>query len=302
MSAALIENFLEMMSAERGASQHTLDAYRRDLTDLNAALSNMQGAETPALSKVLAGYGASGLAPSTAARKLSAIKQFYKFLQIEGLRAEDPTHHLRGPKARQSLPKILSQDDVNALFEVAETDESASGVRLLCQLEILYAAGLRVSELVSLKVKTILRRDGTLAVRGKGSKDRVVPLTGAAQRAIELWLPLRDTTLPKSLEARSRAANYLFPSRGKSGHMTRERFAQTLKTLAMAAGLPSSKVSPHIIRHAFATHLLEGGADLRSVQKLLGHADIATTQIYTHVQEERLREIVNSAHPLAKLS
>ena len=300
MSAALIENFLEMMSAERGASKHTLDAYRRDLFDLRGAVADMENADTAQLSKVLQNYGASGLAPSTSARKLSAIKQFYKFLQVEGIRAEDPTYNLRGPKARQSLPKILSQEDVNRLFDAAEADDSVTGQRLLCQLEILYASGLRVSELVSLKVNQVTRRDDCIAVRGKGSKDRVVPLTGAASRAIAAWLPVRVQTLPKSIEAKSRAADYLFPSRGKSGHMTRERFAQTLKQLAMDAGLPPSKVSPHVIRHAFATHLLEGGADLRSVQKLLGHADIATTQIYTHVQDERLSRVVNSAHPLAK--
>jgi len=300
MSAALIENFLEMMSAERGASKHTLDAYRRDLLDLRGAVPNMAQADMAQLSKVVQSYGASGFAPSTSARKLSAIKQFYKFLQIEGIRSEDPTYNLRGPKARQSLPKILSQEDVNRLFETAEADNSVTGQRLLCQLEILYASGLRVSELVSLKVKQVTRRDDCIAVRGKGSKDRVVPLTGAAQRAIEAWLPLRAQTLPKSVEAKKRAAPYLFPSRGAQGHMTRERLAQTLKQLAMDAGLPPSKVSPHVIRHAFATHLLEGGADLRSVQKLLGHADIATTQIYTHVQDERLSKVVNSAHPLAK--
>ncbi len=300
MSGALIENFLEMMSAERGASQHTLDAYRRDLTDLRGALPDMENADTTQLSKVLQSYGASGLAPSTSARKLSAMKQFYKFLQVEGIRAEDPTYNLRGPKARQSLPKILSKEDVNAMFSKAEADDSVTGQRLLCQMEILYASGLRVSELVSLKVKQVTRRDGCIAVKGKGNKDRVVPLTGAASRAIETWLPLRAQTLPTSIEAKLRAADYLFPSRGKQGHMTRERFAQTLKQLAIDSGLPPSKVSPHVIRHAFATHLLEGGADLRSVQKLLGHADIATTQIYTHVQDERLREVVNSAHPLAK--
>ncbi|WP_026942576.1 site-specific tyrosine recombinase XerD [Hellea balneolensis] len=300
-NARLIEAFLEMMSAERGASENTLSAYRRDLTDWGKSLGkkDLLSAGTGALESVLAAWAAKGLAPSTAARKLSAMKQFCLFLQVEGLREDNPAHSLRGPKQGRPLPKIMSEADVNALFETAEKNVSGKGIRMLCLLEILYAGGLRVSELVTLKVTATNRRDNCLMIKGKGGRERLVPLTGAAHRAISAWLDIRRTTLPKNELAKDRAKTFLFPSGSKLGHLTRERFAQLLKDLAREAGLNPAKISPHVLRHAFATHLLSNGADLRSVQTLLGHADISTTQIYTHVLDERIRELVETKHPLA---
>ena len=227
------------------------------------------------------------------------MKQFCLFLQVEGLRKDNPAHSLRGPKQGRPLPKIMSEADVNALFEAAEKNTTPKGVRMLCLLEILYAAGLRVSELVTLKVSATNRRDNCLMIKGKGGRERLVPLTGAAQRAISEWLKLREDSLPKNVIAKDRAKSFLFPSSSKLGHLTRERFAQLLKELAAKAGLNPAKISPHVLRHAFATHLLSNGADLRSVQTLLGHADISTTQIYTHVLDERMRELVETKHPLA---
>lgn len=300
-TSAQIESFLEMMSAERGASDNTLAAYGRDLTDWNAALaSGLQTADTAELEGVLSKWAANGLAPSTAARKLSAVKQFYVFLQTDSLRQDNPAHHLRGPKQGRALPKVLSEDDVDKLFAQAEKNDSTKGVRLQCLLEILYAGGLRVSELVSLTVGDVQRRDQVLIIKGKGGKERLVPLTVPAQEAICQWLSVRNETLPTTLKARERAERFLFPSRASKGHLTRERFAQMLKVLAGHAGLSPASISPHVLRHAFATHLLSRGADLRSVQKLLGHADISTTQIYTHVLDARLQALVQKQHPLAQ--
>ena len=306
-----IDAFLEMMAAERGASDNTLAAYARDLEGWNAALSksgkSILTCGTGALEAVLSSWAKAGLAPSTAARKLSALKQFCLFAQMDGLRKDNPAHSLRGPKQGRGLPKILSHNDIEALFAAVETDISVKGVRLWAQLEILYAGGLRVTELVSLKLNTaarVIHADAApcLTIRGKGNKERLVPLTGAAVRAIGKWLQVRDETLPKSAIARDRAEDFLFPSSGKSGHMTRERFAQLLKQLARDAGLDASRISPHTLRHAFATHLLERGADLRAVQTLLGHADIATTQIYTHVLDAQMQQLVEDHHPLANLT
>ena len=279
-----------MMSAERGASAHTLSAYRRDLEQWEDAVKRktLLTAGPDHLEAVLAGWAKQGLAPSTTARKLSSLKQYCLFLQQAGARADNPAQHLAGPKQGRSLPKYLSEADVDRLFTVAEEQTGASGARLLCQLEILYACGLRVSELVSLKINQVGRRDGCLLIRGKGGRERIVPLTEKAKEAIAAWLKVRDDK-----------AAFLFPGSGASGHMSRERFGQILKNLAGQAGV-SAKVSPHVLRHAFATHLLARGADLRSVQSLLGHADISTTQIYTHVLDERMRELVETAHPLAK--
>jgi len=290
------------MQAERGASDNTLSAYRRDLEGWQAALKrkDLLKAKTPDLEKVLGIWGRAGLAPSTAARKLSAAKQFFKFLQLDDLRKDNPAQNLRGPKKGRPLPKILSEDDVTRLFDVADQDKSPVGLRRLCLLEILYAGGLRVSELVSLTVRGAQRRDGCLMIKGKGGKERVVPLTPPALAAIKAWLKVRDKTLPAKLDARERADRFLFPSTSKSGHMTRERFGQILKKLAIDAGIPPSTISPHVLRHAFATHLLANGADLRSVQTLLGHVNISTTQIYTHVLDERLKALVFDMHPLAK--
>lgn len=302
-AARAIDSFLEMMSAERGASDNTLSAYRRDLQDWSASLSaakrDILTVGTGSLESVLASWTKKGLAPSTAARKLSSLKQFCLFLQTEGLREDNPAHSLRGPKQGRPLPKVLSEADVDALFQAAEKDTSPKGLRFICLLEILYAGGLRVTELVTLKKTAVNRRDGCLMIKGKGGRERLVPLTGAAQRAIKAWLDVRDETLPKNAIAKDRAKTFLFPSSSKLGHLTRERFAQMLKDNARAAGLNAAKISPHVLRHAFATHLLARGADLRSVQTLLGHADISTTQIYTHVLDERMRELVETKHPLA---
>ena len=300
-NSRLIDSFLEMMSAERAASENTLSAYRRDLTDWASLMGNkdLLTIGTGALESVLGKWARKGIAPSTAARKLSAMKQFCLFLQLEGLRKDNPAHSLRGPKQGRPLPKIMSEADVNALFEAAEIDTTPKGMRMLCLLEILYAGGLRVSELVTLKVTATNRRDNCLMIKGKGGRERLVPLTGAAQRAIGEWHKVRDETLPKNAIAKDRAKTFLFPSSGKLGHLTRERFAQMLKDLARQAKLNPAKISPHVLRHAFATHLLSNGADLRSVQTLLGHADISTTQIYTHVLDERMRELVETKHPLA---
>ena len=300
-NARLIDAFLEMMSAERGASENTLAAYRRDLVDWASVIGqkDLLNVGTGSLEGVLAAWAKKGLAPSSAARKLSAMKQFCLFLQVEGLRKDNPAHTLRGPKQGRPLPKIMSEADVNSLFEAAEKNTTPKGLRMLCLLEILYAGGLRVSELVTLRVTATHRRDNCLMIKGKGGRERLVPLTGAAQRAISQWLKLRGDMLPKNAIAKDRAKTFLFPSSGKAGHLTRERFAQMLKDLAREAGLNPSKISPHVLRHAFATHLLSNGADLRSVQTLLGHADISTTQIYTHVLDERMRELVETKHPLA---
>lgn len=297
----LIESFLEMMSAERAASENTLTAYRRDLFDLKSRLKRRDFIDTSTghLEGVLGVWAQDGLAASTAARKLSAIKQFYLFLQTDGYREDNPAHMLRGPAQGRPLPKILSEDDVDRLFDVAAKDDTVKGRRLMAMLEILYAGGLRVSELVSLKKTSVMRRDNCLLIKGKGGRERLVPLTNAARSAIEAWLRCRLETLPDGSSALATAA--LFPSRGKSGHVSRERFAQLLKDLAIKAGLPPSQISPHVLRHAFATHLLANGADLRSVQTLLGHADISTTQIYTHVLDERLSALVEGHHPLNKL-
>lgn len=296
----IIDRFLEMMSAERGASVHTLAAYRRDLEDINLRLGDdLTRARTADIEGCLSEFSNEGLAASTAARKLSVLKQFYKFLQVEGVREDNPVTHIMAPRQGRALPKAMSVDDVDALFNEAAADETIKGLRLLCQLEIIYAAGLRVSELVTLKVRDTNRQDQCLFIKGKGGRERLVPLTESAVDAIKAWLKCRDKTLPESLEAKQRAKPFLFPSRGRQGHMTRERFAQLLKQLAIEARLTPSKVSPHVLRHAFATHLLSGGADLRSVQTLLGHADISTTQIYTHVLDERLKALVFDKHPLA---
>lgn len=299
-----IELFLEMMSAERAASVNTLNAYQRDLLDAVGHLEKtgltLDHARTGHLESVLARWADAGLAPSTSARKLSALKQYYLFLQTEQIRSDNPAYDLRGPKLGRPLPKCLSEPEVDQLFQAAAKGEALADKRLLCQLEILYAGGLRVSELVSLDLETSQRADQCLTIKGKGGKERLVPLTKRAIRSIRDWRKLRPDTIPMREPAKSRSSKYLFPSRSKLGHMTRERFAQNLKALAITAGIEPSKVSPHVLRHAFATHLLSRGADLRSVQKLLGHADISTTQIYTHVLDERLKSLVFEKHPLAK--
>ena len=296
-NAALIEAFLDMMGSERGASGNTIAAYRRDLIDL-AQNVDLASAPRASLREVLERFGKAGLAPSTQARKLSAFRQFFGFLYQEGIRSEDPTSILDAPKMVRPLPKVLSADDVNRLLEYAtlQAASNAQGRRLLAMVEILYASGLRVSELVSLPLAAAKARDGVILVRGKGGKERLVPLNSHAREAIASWLEVRPQFLAKG----EKQSPYLFPSHGTEGHITRRACHKLLKQLALKAGIDPDKLSPHVLRHAFATHLVEGGADLRSVQTMLGHADIATTQIYTHVASGRLVRVVHSAHPLAR--
>jgi integrase/recombinase XerD len=301
-----VEAFLEMLQAERGASQNTLDAYGRDLDDLQTFLARRKlkpaAAGTDALRAYLKALDYVGMTPRTVARRLSVLRQFYRFLLAERMREDDPASTLDSPKLGRPLPKVLTRVEVDRLIEAAQAQtkpESKSkgggdGGRMETLLEILYGSGLRVSELVGLPVGAAERDPTMLLVRGKGSKERQVPLSDPARAAIAKWLRMRAASLG---EEKSR---YLFPSRGREGHLTRQRFAQLLKEAALAAGIDPVRVSPHVLRHAFASHLLEAGADLRSVQLMLGHADIATTQIYTHVVPEKLRALVEDHHPLAK--
>jgi integrase/recombinase XerD len=294
-----VELFLEMMVAERGAAANTRESYGRDLDALCAFLARRKEGPLDATPDALRAYIASlrhlGMAARTSARRLSAIRQFFRFLLAEGRRADDPSSVLDSPKLDRPLPKILSQDDVAALIAAAHRRDAAEGLRLSALLELLYATGMRVSELVSLPLAAVERDPEALIVRGKGDKERLVPLGEPARDAILAWLGARAGGLKPG-----QASPFLFPSRSQEGHLTRQRFAQLLKELAVEAGLDPQRVSPHVLRHAFASHLLAHGADLRSVQLMLGHADIATTQIYTHVLDERLRALVEDKHPLAK--
>jgi integrase/recombinase XerD len=298
-AARRLEAFLEMLAAERGAAQPTLAAYRTDLLDLARFLTArglaLDSADAASLHAYFAAAGAAELAPRTIARRLSAIRQFHKFLVIEGIRSDDPAAGLDTPRLGRPLPKLLSEAEIGTLIEAARARPGAEGVRLLAIIELLYASGLRISELLTLPLSAARRDPRFLAVRGKGGRERVVPLGEAARAALAAYLECRDRFLPG--EAPSR---WLFPSHGKEGHLTRQRCGQLLKELAIEAGLDPRRLSPHVLRHAFASHLLDHGADLRSVQQMLGHADIATTQIYTHVLGDRLRRLVESAHPLAR--
>lgn len=297
-----IEAFLEMMSAERGASPNTLDAYGRDLLDASGFLGGrLLVADSSALSSWLRSLSDQGLAASTQARKLSALKRFFRFLFEEGDRTDDPSRRLDTPKQGRPLPDVLSREDMKRLLAAC-----GDNVRLLCLLELLYGAGLRVSELVSLRLGNLPRRrngkwdTADLIIRGKGGRERLCPLGAHALAALTHWLAVRRDSLPEKDPRRSRSDAFLFPSRGKSGHLTRRRLGQLLQTLAHKAGLDPDRVHPHALRHAYATHLLQGGADLRSVQSLLGHADISTTQIYTHVLTEELAELLETSHPMAQ--
>ena len=299
------ESFLEMLAAERGAAENTLAGYRRDLDDFAEFLSGTKPskATTADLSAYLGDLSDRGFAATSQARRLSALKQYFKFLYAEGLREDDPTRTLSAPKKRQSLPKVLSIEEVDRLISAAQeatqkphksAAERLRSHRLYTLLEVLYATGLRVSELVALPVTAAKRDARLIEIRGKGGKERLVPLSKAAQAAMRDYVGLR------AAEGSYEKSPWLFPSHGESGHFTRQAFGRDLKDLAVSVGLSAAKVSPHVLRHAFASHLLQNGADLRVVQQLLGHADISTTQIYTHVLDERLRELVESAHPLAK--
>ncbi|MFV3127670.1 site-specific tyrosine recombinase XerD [Niveispirillum sp. KHB5.9] len=301
-----VDAFLDMMVAERGASANTREAYRRDLTDVAAflrqsGLGGLDNASSDDLRAYLAHLAADRIkeksAVKTVARRLSALRQYYKFLVSEGHRAEDPASVLDTPKQGRSLPKILTEADVGALLTAAARLGAPEGRRLNALLEVLYATGLRVSELVGLPMNALGRDGRALIVRGKGGKERLVPLSAPAREAVEAYLPDRPYFMTKGREGKQ--GGFLFPSRATSGALTRQRFGQLLKDLAIMAGLDPAKVSPHVLRHCFATHLLDHGADLRSVQKMLGHADIGTTQIYTHVVGERLRRTVEEHHPLS---
>ena len=302
---AQVESFLEMMAVERGAAANTLEAYRRDLEDAGAFLAGtgLVGAATEDLRAYVAHLAGQGLAPSSQSRRLSALRQFFRFLYAEGMREDDPTGPLAGARKSRSLPKILSEAETGGLIDRAEADaaqprlEGANKVRALrmhALVEILYATGLRVSELVSLPRSVLRSQSRLVAVRGKGNKERLVPIGERARDAL-----LRFGGAMRELGTSEGAGPWLFPAVSESGHMTRQAFARDLKDLAIRAGLVPSRVSPHVLRHAFASHLLQNGADLRAVQELLGHADISTTQIYTHVLEERLVRLVQDHHPLS---
>jgi len=306
-----IDPFLEMLSAERGAAQNTLEAYERDLKAFAGFLAKRGGSpESAGVADIRAFLGRlaqAGMAPRTAARRLSALRQFYRFLLAEGLRGDDPTAGVDSPRQGRVLPKILSEAEVGLLLERAQAGEGPEALRLAALVELLYASGLRISELVGLRLAAAQRDQRLLIVRGKGDKERMVPLSPAARQSLSAYLAVRDHFLPspgrakggKGAAAAKAASPWLFPSRAAGGHLTRHRVAQLLKELARQAGLDAAKVSPHVLRHAFASHLLDHGADLRSLQKMLGHADISTTQIYTHVLGERLKSLVQEHHPLA---
>jgi integrase/recombinase XerD len=293
-NATLIESFLDMMSAERGVSANTITAYRSDLLDF-AGRADMKRAARDDVRKYLAGLTKAGIVASSQARKLSALRQFFGFLYTEGIRKDDPTSAIDAPKRARPLPKVLTREDVDALISAAREDEGPEGLRLLCIVEMLYAAGLRVSELAGLPLAAVRGKDGFIVVRGKGRKERLAPLNPSARGAIKAYLDVRDEFVPKGTQSK-----FLFPSRSAEGCLTRRRVHQMLKELALKANIDPDKLSPHVLRHAFATHLVEGGADLRSVQTLLGHADIATTQIYTHVASDRLTSVMEAAHPLSR--
>lgn len=308
-SAALIESFLEMLAAERGAAKNTLDAYRRDLTALAHFLERRGTALTQADHADITAYlrwtSEAGLAPASRSRALSSARQLFRFLVEETMVVDDPTEGLAGPKNKRSLPKTLSVAEVERLLDEARRRtqdiagrERVRALRLHALLEVLYATGMRVSELVSLPRKVLQGDARMLTITGKGGRQRLVPLNAEALTALDRYLSIgtgADDDVSRMLRT-----HWLFPSRGSEGHLTRQRFAQELKELAIETGLDPERVSPHVLRHAFASHLLDRGADLRSVQQLLGHADISTTQIYTHVLQERLKKLVHDHHPLAK--
>ena len=294
----LVGAFLEMMSAERGGAKNTIDAYRRDLTDYAGFLTRR--GKTPLdsdrqdVTAYLDGLYAQGLAAASSARRLSAVRQFHQFLCADNLRGEDPTRIVASPKSRRALPKVLSVAEVDRLLTSAEATANAEGtpgekagaLRLYVLLELLYATGMRVSELVSLRRAAVMRDTSFITVTGKGNKERIVPLNDRARDAIKTYLATLEP------------GPFLFPASGAEGYLSRQVFARDLKGLAGRAGISAARVAPHVLRHAFASHLLAGGADLRVVQMLLGHADISTTQIYTHVLDEKLRSLVETHHPL----
>ena len=297
-----LEIFLDKLASE-GAARNTIDSYGRDLRHFSAFTGARQRAVEDATQTIIRKYlkslSESGMAAGTSARRLSTLRQFFRFLYAERIRGDDPTAGLDSPRQGKRIPKYLSEAEVDGLMEAAKARPGRDGLRLVALLEILYATGLRVSELVGLPLFSLSRDGLMLVVRGKGDKERMVPLSEPAKDAIEDYLVVREKFIPKAKT--SAANNWLFPSRSKDGHLTRARLAQLLKEIAVEAGLAPKRVSPHVLRHSFASHLLAHGADLRSLQQMLGHADIATTQIYTHVLDERLKALVNEAHPLTEM-
>ncbi|HWQ87344.1 site-specific tyrosine recombinase XerD [Brevundimonas sp.] len=297
MSTPQIEAFLEMMAVERDASPHTLSAYGRDLADAEAGVvGGLMKGEEAGLEAWYAGLAKLGLSPATQARRRSAVRQFYRFALGEGWRSDDPSRRLDAPKQGRSLPRTLSGEEIERLLAATSAHEGAAGLRLVALVELAYASGLRVSELLGLRLEAVRRDPAWLIVRGKGGKERLAPLNASAREAVKAWLVARDAARPE----KAPDSPWLFPSSSAKGHLTPRRFAQLLDQAALDAGIAPARVSPHVLRHAFATHLLDGGADLRVVQTLLGHADIATTQIYTHVATDRLTQVVRSKHPLAR--
>ncbi len=300
MNNGLISAFTETITAERGAASNTIAAYTRDLEDFGEFLDSKRKTFENAMLAELRAYLSSlvkrGLSAKTQARRISALREFYKYLYTEKIRSDNPTDALDSPRTGRSLPKYLSEDEINRLFKAVEELKSPKKDRMKVLLEILYASGLRVSELISLPAATANVKENFLIIRGKGSKDRMVPLTDAAKQALKDWIPVRERTLPKGRESR-----WLFPSKGKTGHLTREGFFEELKSLAIIAGIAAERVSPHVIRHSFASHLIAHNADLRTVQQMLGHSNIATTQIYTHILDNRLKKTVEKNHPLANV-
>jgi integrase/recombinase XerD len=315
--AGLINLFLDMLAAEQGAGDNTLDAYRRDLEDFSEFLArdkqHFADVETQALRDYLADLDTRGFKSSSVARRLSAMRHLFRFLLHEQIRSDDPAAILSGPKRGRGLPKVLSISDVDRLLvrakALADAPEASApqrlrGLRMYCLLEVLYATGLRVSELVALPLAASRRDARMIVVRGKGNKERLVPLNEPSRQAMADYLAAMEALKQEKKNSgpaskNSSASKWLFPSFGESGHLTRQHFARDLKELASVAGLAPRLVSPHVLRHAFASHLLHNGADLRIVQTLLGHTDISTTQIYTHVVEERLKSLVRDLHPLA---
>jgi integrase/recombinase XerD len=305
-----INDFLISLRSEKDASAHTLDAYLRDIQDLFGYVQKKREDLLTLNAACLTGYVTSlqterGLSVSTVARKRSAVRQFFKFLLSEGYRKDNPALHLKAPRPVRALPTVLSHEEVDGLLKWIAEDERPVGKRLYALLEILYAGGLRVSELVSLRkhqlhVDTL--PDGTkyhyMLIKGKGGKERIAPLHERAVNALRAYMPYRELCVAQAAQADKN--DFLFPSESEAGHLTRQRFGQLLKELALEVGMDPEKVHPHALRHSFATHLLAGGADLRVIQELLGHSDISTTQIYTHVQPDHLKEVVFSKHPLAK--
>ncbi len=296
-SVAKLDLFFEMLIVERGVAKNTLESYRRDLLALSQYLKSdtLINVSTDDLKAYLSSLHADGLSARSVARHISSIKQFYRFLVLEGIISQDPTTKISTPRQAKNLPKILTETDIGALLSTAAENDSPEGYRLTALLETLYATGLRVSELMTLTHEAFSYETDTLIVKGKGAKERIVPLGKHARNALKKYIGIRPHFL-----AAQKSSKWLFPSSSAEGHLTRQRFGQLLKQLAIDAGLDPSKISPHVVRHAFATHLLSHGADLISVQKMLGHSDISTTQIYTHVLQDKLQDLVMNHHPLGK--